>query len=598
MRSSQLNGGSFGSASSLNGCLRNYFRSPETVAKDIAALLDHDQKQFYFDACRAVRSSDLSTPGARFLLGLMLQRGLLIRALCDSAVPEQRVCAIIQGLLEEDAGSDLALAKAVVTHAQSNQPASAGNPVLRVLNTLEGLADAKRIAPRLLPLLRHADPYLRSKAVRIIGRGGRNTQWVARQLGDPDPRVRANAVEALWGIDDQESRDLLKGAIQDANNRVVGNALIEIYRVGDCSSVPGLLKMAAEGSPLFRSTAAWAMGESGDNRFRDALKALAGEGNPNVRRRAALALGRVEAGSAKSVSGAVWHLAALRDFTECEGEDKRLRVAVRHAGGNQPSVIPGTQFRIFEDNRPVLDYKVEPLEVPDRLILAFLIPVMADGSEQPMIGGALRALTWKRPRDLWATVDYRPYRPWHLTATLIGQTIEIARPEEFPAELDTPVFTADPESAAQALEQASEGAAHSSIWDAIVEASHACAGVRAADAEPHLVIYSPCHTGTPSERQSERLAALDLTVPIHCIAWAADPLLEALCERSHGKYYLVAGDAEVAEIVESLSVRLLARYSVSYRGASDAASGQIQVHTPEGWGKAAVQSRPEWGDNG
>src|ERR1035438_3969623 len=98
--------------------------------------------------------------------------------------------------------------------------------------------------------------------------------------------------------------------------------------------------MAAEGSPLFRSTAAWAMGESGDNRFRDALKALAGEGNPNVRRRAALALGRVEAGSAKSVSGAVWHLAALRDFTECEGEEKRLGGGGRPAGGASQARLP------------------------------------------------------------------------------------------------------------------------------------------------------------------------------------------------------------------------------------------------------------------
>ena len=111
------------------------------------------------------------------------------------------------------------------------------------------------------------------------------------------------------------------------------------------------------------------------------------------------------------------------------------------------------------------------------------------------------------------------------------------------------------------------------------------------------MIYSPCDAGIPSERQSELLAALDLTVPIHCIAWAADPPLEGLCERSRGAYYLVAGDAEVVEIVESLSVRLLARYCVRYRGASGATAGHIQVHTPEGRGKAAVQFRPKWDDD-
>lgn len=587
-------GGSTGGNSSLSGCLRGYFRSPETAARDIRALLDHDKKQFYFDALRVVRTSEVSSPGARFLMRLLLEHGLLLRALCESSMTEKRVSGVIEALLTEDAGNDLALAKAIVEQAQGTQPSGARNPLLRVLNNLERLADAKRIAPRLLPLLRHTDPQLRSKVVGMIGRGGRNTQWVARQLADPDTRIRANAVESLWGIGDQESRDLLKGAIQDSNNRVVGNALLGLYRAGDCLSIAELLKMAAAGTPDFRTTSAWAMGECGDPRFRDALKALAGDNNSQVRLRATAALKKVEAEVAKPQTGSTWRMAALRDQPECEGEVKRLWVAVQCADGSQPSFIPGTQFNIFEDNEPVLDYSVEPLEVPDKLVLAFLIPLMADGSEFPMVSGALRALAWKRPRDLWTTVDYRPYRPWNLTATLMGEVIEIDEPEEIPAAADAPVFTADNETASQALENAPEGTAHNSIWDAIVEANDACAGGGFEDAEPHLVIYSPCDTGIPSEQQSQRLAAVGSTIPIHCIAWAENPLLEALCERSRGTYHLVEDDAEVIETVDWLYVRLLARYAVRYRTVPHAATDHIEVRTSEGWGKAAVQCSQEW----
>lgn len=611
-----------GGSSSLNGCLRNFFRSPEEVGKEIRALMAHDKEQFYFDALRVLRTSDVS-PGARFLTGLMLERGLLVRALCEPALAEPRVKGIIQVLLQENPGSDLTLVRGLVDQALGKQPAGSRNPLLRVLNHLEPLADAKRIAPRLLPLLRHADPQLRSKVVGIIGRGGRNTQWLARQMADPDARIRANAVEALWGIDDQESRELLKAAVQDPHNRVVGNALLGLYRAGDCASIGDLLKMAKEGTPLFRASAAWAMGETGDARFKDVLKALTGGNNSLVRLRAATGLKQVEADAAKSELGVLWRMAALRDMTACEADEdesfdddeedeewpepprgsrggprceaveRRFRVAVQLPDGSDPPFIPGTQFRLFDDKESVLVYNVEPLVVPDELVLVLLIPVAANDPEGPMVSGAQQALAWKRPQDMWATVRYRPYRPWVMTATLIGQTIDIPAPDEVVVTADAPIFTSDHDSVLAALEQG-EGMAHGNIWDAIVEVTQACGCVLSRDAAPHLVVYVPGDAGMPSAQRWQRLAALDLTVPLHAIAWEEDPNLAELCERSHGTYDLVAEDEEVGEAVERLYIRLLARYSVNYRGAAQAAKCHIHLRTAEGRGQAGVPFRPEW----
>src|SRR5437899_3333086 len=81
------------------------------------------------------------------------------------------------------------------------------------------------------------------------------------------------AIEALWGVDTPEVRAFLHAAARDPDNRVVGNALMGLYRLEDASAVPALLKMTSHESRRFRATAAWVMGETKDARF---TKALAG----------------------------------------------------------------------------------------------------------------------------------------------------------------------------------------------------------------------------------------------------------------------------------------------------------------------------------
>jgi hypothetical protein len=579
----------YGTAGEFNGWLRAYFRSPELAAKEMRSLVDTDKEQFYAHACRVIRNFQESA-GSRFLASLMLERGLLLRALSEQGIVEQRVRDVVKALLEQDAENDLVLVRAVVEHAQSKQLPGACAGLLRVLNDLELLGDTRRIAPRLLPLLRHQDPRLRSKVVGIMGRCCRNKQWVARQLADPDPRTRANAVEGLWGLDDQESCDLLKSAATDLNNRVVGNALLGLYRAGDRSSITEILKMAEEGLPPFRATAAWVMGESGDPRFRGALKALADGRDSKIRNRASLSLQKMEAELAKPGLGVALRMAVWRDPPEHEGSPKRLRVTVQRPGGDEPSLILPIQFWIFEeDEQPMLDYSAEPQDVPDKLAMAILIPMMSDGLELPVAAGARSALEWNRPQDAWTIVRYLPPPRWNRRTTLIGEVIEIASPDDIAVPEYPPVFVADPESAARSLEQAPEDPAYRCIWDAIIETNRACAEAGSADVEPLLVIYCPGDAGAPPVDLSRQLAALDLTTPIHCIAQEDNPFLQELCVRSKGTYHLLASNDEVADTLEWLYVRRLARYSVTYQSVADDATSYIQVRTAEGWAKAQVQ---------
>ena len=48
-----------------------------------------------------------------------------------------------------------------------------------------------------------------------------------------DPRVRAGAIEALWHHPNDDTRSMLEAALADPHHRVMGNALVGLYGLGE-----------------------------------------------------------------------------------------------------------------------------------------------------------------------------------------------------------------------------------------------------------------------------------------------------------------------------------------------------------------------------
>ena len=138
---------------------------------------------------------------------------------------------------------DVALARSLADSAIGDGAVHIADPA-RLMEILCEIADAGRIMPSLMRLLRHPNANLRSKAVKMIGRGSRSAKWVMGRLSESDPRIRANAVESLWGVDTPEARTLLNFAASDANNRVVGNALLGLYYLGEASVLAEVINLA------------------------------------------------------------------------------------------------------------------------------------------------------------------------------------------------------------------------------------------------------------------------------------------------------------------------------------------------------------------
>ncbi|HZU25418.1 MAG TPA: HEAT repeat domain-containing protein [Bryobacteraceae bacterium] len=165
--------------------------------------------------------------------------------------------------------------------------------IMRTFDIVVALNRVAVVVPWLQTMTRHRDARVQSKASLIFCRLYANPLLVERQLGSPDYRVQANAVEALWNIDTPFTRHILDKAASSPHHRVAVNALFGLYLLGAPRAAGRLIAMADRPSVRFRASAAWAMGRTGDPRFERCLRRLTSDPSEHVRRAAAVALHRL-----------------------------------------------------------------------------------------------------------------------------------------------------------------------------------------------------------------------------------------------------------------------------------------------------------------
>ncbi len=160
--------------------------------------------------------------------------------------------------------------------------AGQGRIVEFVLGTRCYLDEDERIRALSLSLLaRSAEPLLKSL-------------YVAR-LKDESQRVRATAVEALSAIcSPEEILSLLPPCLEDTSNRVQANALIPLLRSGYRLAEARLREMISHTSRLFRSSAAYVLGEMPpSSQVALHLDQLVQDQDPDVRSRARVSAERL-----------------------------------------------------------------------------------------------------------------------------------------------------------------------------------------------------------------------------------------------------------------------------------------------------------------
>jgi hypothetical protein len=179
--------------------------------------------------------------------------------------------------------------------------------IQRALGLLPATGDYSVLFPWLHRLSKNADSRVRSYAAKLVCELNPNTSLVEHQMHSADARVRANAVETLAHTTDIEAaRTLFRAALSDSNHRVVGNAMVGLYQLGETGMLNEMIELCDHEDYRFRSAMAWAMGSVKDVRAIPTLQELTEDVSLVVRKRALHSLLLLEAlpGQAKATTQA------------------------------------------------------------------------------------------------------------------------------------------------------------------------------------------------------------------------------------------------------------------------------------------------------
>ncbi len=552
----------------LGNLVRSFEADPSTSRDRIRDLLDNDRERFYGTSIEILKTSG-DCRGAHYLVALFVSSGLLLRALYDPALSREDALSLARAAKRVDPLVDVMLARSLADSAMRSGAVQVADPS-RLMDILCEIADAGRIMPSLMRMMRHPNSHLRSKAVKLIGRGSLSARWVMGRLSESDPRIRANAVESLWGVDTPEARTLLSFAANDGDNRVAGNALLGLYYLGATSALADVMKLAGAESTPFRSSAAWVMGEAGDPRFTESLRRMISDPDAVVRKRAFAALARIKTANAQPPVGERWHVAGRMLAGQSVKGLRRLFLAV--AGEDmrgQPRVAP-LQFLLSEGAQYITSYKVTEKPLPESMSVVFVIPRSREAADGAFFQGVLNCLRWKRPSDLWSLLPYI-------------ETGDGEAPE--PREPEPPPFTSSADALAVALSETPKRMECTDLWTAIWRATNQDGGQ--SRGQRHIIVFSSAEEG--------RIAGHGLIeslqggrVPIQVICSGPNQHLAELCWRTQVMQRNCALE-ELGEMIEQAYLNLLARYEIAYQPvATTPTNVKVHLQTPVGWGETLI----------
>jgi HEAT repeat protein len=551
----------------LAALVRGFGPPTAEYRKLIRKMLEQDRDSFYAAAVEVLKTPD-DSKGYHYLISLLAGRDMLLETLSDPALTLNQAVAAARSASVVYSMMDVSMARRLAGDGSSPSQV-APDRAKRMLYILNEISKGPRALDALRGMVRHPDPFLRSKAVLMIGRGERSSGWARHRMAEADPRVRANAVETLWGRHTDEARAVLRAAACDPNNRVVGNALLGLYRMGDLSAISDLFRMVGEESALFRASGAWAMGETADPRFAEVLGRMLGDPGNAVRKRAFESLRRIKAAAARSRRGA--HLQVGGRLQAGPDGLRRLELEVARENGEPELVIP-VEILLDEDSQPVVDYQVERRPGAAPLTMVFVFPPPDGLLASSCYRGARNALRWKRPSDVWWLVPY-------ITASDQGGS-RVAL-EEAGVEM-----AADRAEAQTLFDPTRERVYFRGVWSALWRALDPAVAV---PGKRRIFVYSENEAGRPEARGDLQSAARRRGASVSAICRTPDPMVEDLCRRTQGDFRIAGTAAELEALVDAAHRAVIEQYTVTYRSvAPNAAAVRVRINLPDAWGETLL----------
>lgn len=154
----------------------------------------------------------------------------------------------------------------------------------RMLELLPRIAPPARLLPLLDRIMPSSNTRIRSKAWKLYAAASADLNWAVQQIDDPDARVAANVVEALWrAMPSAQLHRIFLMAAKQERNRVAGNGLVGLFQFEDPDAPELAARMARHPEAGFRATAAWVIGRVYWREGNDLLLELRRDDNEKVR---------------------------------------------------------------------------------------------------------------------------------------------------------------------------------------------------------------------------------------------------------------------------------------------------------------------------
>lgn len=256
-------------ASSDLGEFRQFFRRLRKLFPEQAA-----------EACLLYIASHGLDPASRSMVFWLSGDHRYVSVLLDPhSLPSDMAAKAVGVVKEIDQEFLLKFVKAVT-------PLTAAPRIMRALALVPAIGDYSILIPWLRKLSQNPDLKVRSRSSKLLCELRPNKGLIERQMHSDDARIRASAIETLWNSRSEDARQLFHMGVGDPHHRVVGNALVGLYLMGDTSALDTMAELCAHKDHLFRAAMAWAMGHVKDPRAIPTLQELTHDASLVVRKRA------------------------------------------------------------------------------------------------------------------------------------------------------------------------------------------------------------------------------------------------------------------------------------------------------------------------
>ena len=447
------------------------------------------------------------------------------------------------------------------------------------MEVLDAISDGTLVVPILSHMVRHPNERLRSKAVLLIGRRVRSAKWSMQYVAEADVRVQANAIEALWGLEDGELREPLRNFVHSTNNRVAGNAAVALYRMHDTAVIDDILAMASHAEPAFRATGAWVMGHTADPRFLPALAPLLIDPSPQVRTTAFRAILRTKRARSEAIRAGGITMRVTQASMQADGLCCLSVVVANEKGKPREGILP-VCFIVWEDGKTADSFLVREHSGPEVRIAGFGIASgngISDAALEKAAAAVAECAKNKRSFDYWGVSRLTPATeaaPWDPSLLDKPQAMD---PTSVRFTMKSMQVLAD-------LAQSRSSRHEHALLDAFTSLA---LSMRSIAGQRHLILLGgsefPAEFAGPLVAAAARMKA-----SIHVVGLApgaGTAPLQEICRQSGGNYVHARSEGDLGEAFQTCCLAILHRYEILFKprgAAGEIPAVRLELCSPDG----------------